>query len=77
MPKKFKMLKELARLNSELRVQKPYAPTMQEKRILEQDRSWSASRGQTFLKRGGGIGGGNIPEVEIGGRANRGKSNDS
>ena len=28
-PKKFKMLKELARLNQELRVQKPYVPSAQ------------------------------------------------
>ena len=26
-PKKFKMLRELARLNQELRVKKPYSPT--------------------------------------------------
>lgn len=41
-PKKFKMLKELARLNQELRVQKPYAPSAQEKR-LQEDRNWSAA----------------------------------
>jgi len=60
-PKKFKMLKELARLNQELRVQKPYAPSALEKQ-LQEDKNWSAiTRGQGFLKRGNGIGGGNIP----------------
>jgi len=39
--KKFKMLKELARLNQELRVQKPYAPKDQEKRLME-DKAWSS-----------------------------------
>jgi hypothetical protein len=60
------MLKELARLNQELRVQKPYAPSAQEKR-LEEDRNWSAAqRGQGFLKRGGGVGGGNLPDMGFG-----------
>lgn len=31
-PKKFRMLKELSRLNQELRVQKPYQPSLEEKR---------------------------------------------
>ena len=34
-PKKFKMLKELARLNQELRVQKPYSPSQQEKNKID------------------------------------------
>ena len=65
-PKKFKMLKELARLNQELRVQKPYHPTPEERKRLEEDRSQSAhSRsGKSFLKRGGGIGGGNMPTMD-------------
>ncbi len=64
-PKKFKMLKELARLNQELRVQKPYAPSEKEKKIIEQNRSWSAQRSGNFLKKGGGVGGGNIPQMDI------------
>ena len=65
--KKFKMLKELARLNQELRLQKPYAPKDQEKRLTE-DRAWSAhTRGQGgFLKRGHGVGGGNVPSAGYG-----------
>lgn len=63
------MLKELARLNQELRVQKPYNPTTKdhEKRLAE-DRAWSANtRGQGgFLKRGGGVGGGNVPSTNYG-----------
>jgi hypothetical protein len=31
-PKKFKMLKELARLNGELRTKKPYSPSDHEKK---------------------------------------------
>jgi len=61
------MLKELARLNQELRVQKPYAPKDQEKRLTD-DRAWSAhTRGQGgFLKRGHGVGGGNVPTAGYG-----------
>ena len=56
------MLRELARLNQELRVKKPYSPTEQEKKLLSLEQNWTAaSRGQQFLKKGNGIGGGNIP----------------
>jgi len=44
---------------------------------MQQDRNWSAaSRGQGFLKKNGGLGGGNIPHTEIGGLKNRQKSNE-
>jgi hypothetical protein len=61
------MLKELARLNQELRVQKPYNPSTkdQEKRLKE-DRAWSAHNNGAFLKRGGGVGGGNVPSTTYG-----------
>lgn len=64
-PKKFKMLRELARLNQELRVQKPYQPTLEEKRRQERGLSAAARSGKQFLKRGGGIGGGNMPAMDI------------
>lgn len=56
------MLRELARLNQELRVRKPYSPSAEEKKLLQLNQNWSAAtRGQQFLKRGGGTGGGHIP----------------
>ena len=62
--KKFKMLKELARLNQELRVQRPLSP--KDQKMLQEQENWSgAVRGQQFLKRGLGTGGGHIPGVEI------------
>ncbi|CDW71424.1 UNKNOWN [Stylonychia lemnae] len=61
-PSKFKMLRELARLNQELRVQKPYSPTSQERKLLALEQNWSAAqRANQFLKRGVGTGGGHIP----------------
>ena len=60
-PKKFKMLKELARLNGELRTKKPYSPTPEEKQ-KEYESNWTgAVRSSSYLKRKEGIGGGNIP----------------
>jgi len=55
------MLKELARLNGELRIKKPYSPTAEEKK-KQLDSNWAAlNRGSTYLRRGHGIGGGHIP----------------
>jgi hypothetical protein len=52
------MLKELARLNSELRVRRPLSPS----EVKQGAGGWQGqSRGQNFLRRQEGVGGGNIP----------------
>lgn len=43
--------------------------------MQEQDRMFSANaRGQKFLKRGGGVGGGNVPSLDYGSRKHDRKS---
>ena len=62
--KKFKMLRELARLNGELRTKKAYTPTEEEKK-KDFESNWAGVvRGDQYLKKGEGVGGGNIPGYE-------------
>jgi len=62
--KKFKMKKELARLNQELRTQRPLSPD--EKRLQRSpEANWGAkARGLEYQRRRGGTGGGHIPGLE-------------
>jgi len=62
--KKFKLMRELARLNQELRVTRPYSPEKDGHRD-DPGVNWSAKqRGKEFVKKGLGTGGGHIPGVD-------------
>ena len=60
--KDFKMLRELAKLNSDLRGNKPFSPPSRDKEPKITDANWTAAaRGMNYIKKGHGTGGGHLP----------------